>query len=662
MMLGRAGAQSRWIGTVAVLAMLSVAATSSRVAAKEAPRAARTPAYDLVIRGGTVFDGSGAPGVLADVGIRGDRIVHVGDLGDAPAREVLDARGRYVVPGFISVHDHTEPGMHAKPVGLLTQGITTAIMNPDGFGPVKIFAALDGQPAPGINYGAYSPFNGVWAEVVGQDNRRPTDAEIATMRGLVRAGLEDGAFGVAAGLDYKPGFWAQTDEIVRIVDVARPWRTAFPNHERLASFRGDSSLVGMAETIAIGERSGLTPVITHMKMLALDVGRVEEAFTMFGDAAARGVPVGIDSYPYTFAATDLDQILVPPWAQEGGREALLKRIADPSLEPRIAADTDRIIESRIRGAGNVYLPDLGRELVDIATERGISPGRAVLRLLAEGQTRVMLRSGIEADLQRILRDPLTAISCDCGAISITTGHPRNWGNYPLFLGRYVREAKLVDWPEAIRKMTALPAAMLGLVDRGGIRPGMYADVTVFDPATIIDRATIREPTLPSIGIEAVIVNGRFAWRGGQFVAGAGRLLRRSGHEPTRPMQGRRAHVLKGSARFAGRTRVRIDVSAGPEAGARPLGRVRIDGLPHGEFFEFDELGSMEAYRGWAAVTGIGHGRNGIPVAATLFIETADPLQGSRPGLALQVEGKTVASGLMTGGRLAVDEVLASAAR
>ena len=485
------------------------------------------PAYDIIIRGGTVLDGTGGPARRADVAIAGDRIAQVGRLGTARARQSFDATGLYVTPGFISVHDHTETGLHARPTGLISQGVTTAIGNPDGFGPPDdILKPLAGVPRPGINYGAYIGFNAVWQSVVGDVDRRPSPTEIDRMRDMIRAGMRQGAFGVSAGLDYKPAFFATTAEVTAVVSAAREWRTDFTNHDRLDAGNGYSSLAGMAETIKIGADAGLSPVVTHMHLLSGDQGRTDDAFRMFRQSADRGVPVGVDAYPYTYAATALEQILIPAWAQAGGKATMLQRFADPAQRPGIVTETDAVIETRVRGAKNIYLPDRKRELTDIAGEWQVSAGEAVVRLLEQGETHVILRSVTEADEERILSDPLTAISCDCGAISSTTGHPRNWGAYPRFFGHYVRERHVASWPEAVRRATALPAAMIGLKDRGRLLPGMMADVVLFDPASIIDRATIDDPTRASVGIRAVIVNGRFAWRDGEFRPAAGRILRR----------------------------------------------------------------------------------------------------------------------------------------
>jgi N-acyl-D-aspartate/D-glutamate deacylase len=608
--------------------------------------------YDIIIRGGTVFDGSGGAPQQADVAIDHGFIMRVGRIDDAVGRQTYDATGLYVTPGFISIHDHTDDGLQARPIGLISQGVTTAIGNPDGFGPVDdILEPLRSIEKPGINYGAYIGFNSVWEAVVGKSDRRPSAAEIGRMQALVRSGLEQGAFGVSAGLDYKPGFFATTAEVTAVVSAARGWRTNFPNHDRLFAGNGFSSLAGQAETITIAKGAGLMPVVTHMHLLGRDQGRAADAFRMFAASAQRGVPVGVDAYPYTYAATALEQILIPAWAQAGGKAAMLQRFADPAQRARITAETDAVIETRIRGSKNIYLPDMKRELVDIVADRRVSPGEAIMQLIEQGETHVMLRSVTDADRDRILRDPLTAISCDCGAIASQTGHPRNWGAYPRFFGHYVRDRHIASWPEAVRRATALPAAMIGLVDRGWLRPGMAADVTLFDPATIIDRATVEQPAQPSIGIAAVIVNGQFAWRDGVFMPNAGIILRRGRSEPTRLMEP--TSDARISAQLALPAGIHLDVKAGHDAEGNVDGQAAITGLAGGARFTIDHPALLQTRDGWAALTGTGHWGDGREAAATLVIDDDVSTPATQPSVRLVIDGKVVIDGLATAGRSSV---------
>ncbi|MFZ4689822.1 MAG: N-acyl-D-amino-acid deacylase family protein [Polymorphobacter sp.] len=608
--------------------------------------------YDIIIRGGTILDGSGGAPQQADLAIDHGFIMRVGTIADAVGRQTYDATGLYVAPGFISIHDHTDDGLQGRPIGLISQGVTTAIGNPDGFGPVDdILKPMRSLGKPGINYGAYIGFNSVWEAVVGNSDRRASAAEIGRMQALVRSGLQQGAFGVSAGLDYKPGFFATTAEVTEVVTAARGWRTNFPNHDRLFAGNGFSSFAGQAETIAIAKAAGLMPVVTHMHLLSRDQGRADDAFRMFAASAQRGVPVGVDAYPYTYAATALEQILIPAWAQAGGKSAMLQRFADPVQRARITAETDAVIETRIRGAKNIYLPDMKRELVDIVADRHVSPGEAIVQLIEQGETHVILRSVTDADRDRILRDPLTAISCDCGAIASQTGHPRNWGAYPRFFGHYVRDRHIAAWPEAVRRATALPAAMIGLVDRGWLRPGMAADVTLFDPATIIDRATIEQPVRPSIGIAAVIVNGRFAWRDGVFTPDTGMILRRGRSEPTRLMEPAIDTRIK--AQLALPAGVWLDVKAGHDRAGNVDGHAVITGIAGGARFTIDHPGLLQTSDGWAALTGTGHWGDGRAAAATLVIDDDFSTPAKLPGVRLVIDGKVVIDGLAKAGHSSV---------
>ena len=611
-------------------------------------QSAPAPTYDLVIRGGTVFDGSGGPGRVADVGITGDRIMAVGDLGSARGRIERSARGRYVSPGFVSVHDHSQPAAYARPANLLTQGITTAITNPDGGGPLDLPKQL--AVPLGLNYGAYIGFNSVWSEVVGLDNRRATPAEIARMKGLVEAGMAAGAFGVSAGLDYKPGFWATTDEVVAVSAAATRWRTGFTNHERVHEGNGYSSMAGMTETVAIGARAGLQPIITHMKLQGRDQGRTRAAFAL-ASRAPSGVQVGFDAYPYTYGSTSLEQLTVPAWAQVGGIDAMLARFRDPALRPRIARETQAQLDVRWGGPRGVYLSEMRRELTDvIATTGNPAPGEAVLRLLEAGQRRVLLRFGTEADQAAIMAHPLTAVSCDCGATTSTTGHPRNYGAYPRFLGLHVRGQRLVSWGEAVRKMTALPATMIGLTERGYLLPGMIADVTVFDPATVIDRATIDAPTTPSLGIDTVVVNGRLALDGGRATgAVVGRALARGRHEPGRPMS-RGARTLRIDAAGAGGRPIAVRLDQGAGA-ARPDGTMRLAGLG-GKAVRFTPA-LLQTTAGWASVTGVGAWPDGRRQAFTLVAETRDPFADGRPTVTLFADGRRIARSTLRAGAVAI---------
>ena len=393
---------------------------------------------------------------------------------------------------------------------MLTQGVTTEIVNADGSGPLDLAAQLDGAAARGlaVNLGANIGFNSVWTEVVGLADRRPTASEAARMRQLITAGLAAGAWGVSAGLDYKPAYFATTEDVIAVVGVAREWRTAFTNHDRLTPESGFSSLAAMAETIAVGARTGLTPVVTHMKLQGHEQGRADTILTQMRQATERGNYTAADVYPYLAGQTGLVAFTIPGWAQDGGREAMLKRFADPAQRARIVKEAEAAMTARFGGPAGVYLPSMKQELTDVMREMQVPAGEAVVRLLERGSPGIIARFGIEADLVRILQHPTASVACDCGAVEREAAHPRYYGTFPRVLGRYVREQQALTWEDAVRKMTGLPAATVGLVDRGRLAVGMAADVVVFDPATVIDHATFEAPMEPSEGIRHVLVNGR----------------------------------------------------------------------------------------------------------------------------------------------------------
>ncbi len=458
--------------------------------------------YDVVIRGGTVIDGSGAPRYRADVAVSGGSIARVGDLVGARGALEIDATGRFVTPGFINIHSHATPDGLTSAANMLTQGVTTELLNADGAGPIDIRAQLAAAEARGlaINIATAIGFNSVWADVVGLADRRPTAAEVQRMREQLTAGLDAGAWGLSAGLDYKPGYYATTEDVITIVDVARASRTFFTNHDRVTPESGFSSITGMAETIAIGARSGLTPIVTHMKVQGREQGRAAEILRQMREATDRGTYTAADVYPYLAGQTGLVSLIIPGWAQDGGREAMLKRFADAALRARIVREAEEAMTARFGGAASVYLPATKQQLTEVMQAMGVGAGEAVVRLLEQGNPGIIAHFGVEADLVAILKHPTSSVACDCGAVAGEASHPRYYGSFPRVLGRYVREQQALTWEDAIRKMTGLPAATIGLVDRGVLAPGMAADVVVFDPATIIDHATFEAPTRPSEGV------------------------------------------------------------------------------------------------------------------------------------------------------------------
>ncbi len=486
--------------------------------------------HDLIIRGGMIVDGTGAPPYLGDVAIDGDRITAMGDLGGTIGLDEIDATGLMVAPGFINIHSHARAEGLPTAQNMLSQGVTTEVMNADGGGPLDLAAQLTALESMGlaVNVGGFIGFNSAWSETLGPEERRPTPGQIERMQGLIEAGLEAGAWGVSAGLDYKPAYFARIDEVIEVLEPAGRWQTVFTNHDRLTPETGFSSRLGMEETVAIGEATGLAPVFTHMKIQGREQGSAAEILQMMGDVEARGVPVAADVYPYLAGQTSLAALIIPGWAQAGGREAMIRRFRSPTLRARIVAEANEAMDARFGGPAGVYLPATQKELVDIMADMGgASGGEAVVRLVEEGSPGAILRFGSEEDLVAILQHPTVSVACDCGASTAERGHPRGWGSYPRVLGRYVREQGVLTWAQAVQKMSRLPAAIIGMSDRGTLAAEMAADIVVFDSATVIDRATYEDPTAQSDGIVHVVVNGQVAWRDGATTGvQAGRALRR----------------------------------------------------------------------------------------------------------------------------------------
>lgn len=604
----------------------------------------QTPVYDIVIRHGTVLDGSGRPRYDADVAIKNGFIVAIGDI-DGTATEELDARGLFVTPGFINIHSHASPDALPTTVNMLTQGVTTEIFNADGNGPIDVAQQMKtlGEAGLAVNIGGYIGFNAVWQTVVGNTDRRPGPEEIQRMRSMIAAGLDQGAWGVSAGLDYKPGYFAQTEEVIKIVDVARPARTNFTNHDRITPESNFSSKVGIAETVAIGEKSGLVPIVTHMKAQGREQGTAGELLASMAQATGRGHYTAADAYPYLAGQSGLGSLIIPGWAQEGGRDAMLKRFADPATRARIVKESEEAMVARFGGPQGVYLPRTQQELTAVMKEMNAGGGETIIRILEQGDDPgAILRFGAEDDLIKILKDPVTSMACDCGASTATRVHPRFYGSFPRVLGRYVREQQIMTWEEAIRKSAWLPASTIGMSDRGLIAVGMSADVVAFDPNTIIDRATYENPAVLSEGVRYVLVNGRIALKDGVATgARGGRALIRTTNMPSRPAIDR-AQSLSVKGSVDGK-RVTIDLTQ--RAGAREAtGTFSFQGFPDAKRF-----GVLQSSNGWASVTFMNDGRAmrvtvdladpKNPGAATLVI-TADhgeALRGSLPSTAVLIK-------------------------
>ncbi|HEX8391323.1 MAG TPA: D-aminoacylase [Longimicrobium sp.] len=523
----------------------SPAPPAATVAAVPAPAGAQIA--DLLIRGGTIMDGTGSAGVRGDVVIRGDRIVAVGQAGGMQARDTIDATGLVVSPGWIDMLGHSEYPLleDGRAISKITQGITseitgevTSVVPVNGntirelgqYAPLVRWGDLNGYFAaleaarPAINLGTFVTVGSTRRYVMGDANRAATPAELDSMRAHVDLAMRQGAFGLSSGLAYAPASFASAEEISELARVAGRYGGGYASHIRS---EGAGLVRAVEEAIQIGERGGTWVQVHHLKASGRsNWGRVRGAVEAIEAARARGVDVAADQYPYAASGTGLDAVL-PGWVHEGGTEALLRRLSDPATRGRIRAELleggEASIGASAGGPTGVQIADVtvdslekyqGMRLSEYARLRGQNPADAVIDLLIADRagTAAIYFSMSEDDIEYVMRQPWVMVGIDAGSRSadprlVGRPHPRAYGSFPRVLCRYVRERGVMTMPEAIRRFTSLPAARLGLDDRGMLRAGMFADLTIFDPATVCDRATFVEPVQLSTGIRHVIVNG-----------------------------------------------------------------------------------------------------------------------------------------------------------
>ncbi|MEK3857295.1 N-acyl-D-amino-acid deacylase family protein [Cytobacillus sp. FSL H8-0458] len=587
--------------------------------------------YDLILKDGTIIDGTGSKRYMADIGISNGYIQSIGDLDGASGKSEINLSGKIVSPGFIDMHSHADTDVLTTAESSLTQGVTTEMISPDGGGPVDLsyLSELE-EKGLAINVGSYIGFNSVWEEVVGYDDRRATPEEISDMQSLIETALQKGAWGVSAGLFYAPGNYAKIQEVINVVSVAKEWRTNFPNHIRNENYH---VLEATAETIEIGEIAGIVPVITHMKVMGpSNWGKSAETIKMIQDANKRGTFAAADQYPYLASQTGLTAI-VPQWIQDGGREEMLKRFADPAMRTQIEGEIHDTIASRVRDAYDVYFPTKQTTLGDIAEEQGVSPGEATMQILEdEGNIRTIYFFGDQKDFERILKNPTTAIASDGGATVSSSTHPRRYGTQPRVLGKLVREDGLLSLEEAVQKMTGLPANIIGMVDRGFIAEGMKADITVFDADTVTDKATFDNPKQYAEGIEHVIIDGQFAIKNGETTGvQAGKALKRSYDMPSRPMSLNEAHKVSAKGQLvndkAKGPKINIMVEQNAD-GTQSKAKLQIIDKENNVHVKLDELGFLQTYKGWASFTGtakLKQSEKSVPVLVT--VDEEDPFTG-----------------------------------
>jgi dihydroorotase/N-acyl-D-amino-acid deacylase len=504
---------------------------------------AQTPPFDLVIRNGRIVDGTGSPWYRADLAVRGDTIARIAPRIDAPAARVIDAAGQVVSPGFIDLHTHARRNIFQVPTAenYVRQGVTTLMEGPDGSSPLPIKPFLERLTATGVspNFGLFVGQGTIRDQVIGPVNRKATPDEIEKMRGLVRQGMLDGAFGLSSGLFYVPGTFTPTAEVIELAKIAGQMGGIYISHMR---DEAGGILDSVRETIEIGEKGGLPTQVTHHKIVGRkNWGKSAETLKLVEEARARGVDATIDQYPYTASSTSIQAALMPAWALEGGRDEVMKRLRTATMKTEIQKETSRLILEE-RGGGdpnNVQLarcewdPSLaGKRLGEVTKARGLEPtvenaAATALWLVEQGGCSGIFHAIDEQDLQRILRHPATMIGSD-GEVPIfgeASPHPRSYGTFARVLGRYVRELKTITLEDAVHKMSAFPAQRIGLADRGVLREGLKADIAVFDPGTVRDLATFERPHQYAEGVSYVIINGQLAFESGKMTAARpGRIL------------------------------------------------------------------------------------------------------------------------------------------
>lgn len=536
----------------------------------EGQRTAR-PRFDIIVRNGMVYDGSGAAPRRADVGITGDKVAAIGDLSRSSAAREIDARGLAVAPGFINMLSHSETSLIAdyRSLGELRQGVTTQIFGESSMGPMtdemkKASLASQGDIKYDIpwttlaeylqylekrgisqNVASFIGAGTVRTNVIGLEDKPPTPEQLERMKELVRREMEAGALGVTTALIYAPNSFARTDELIELCKVAARYRGKYIAHIRSEA---NQLMEAVEETIRISREAGLPVEIYHLKASGeQNWPKMDAVIRRINQARRQGVRITADMYTYTAGATGLTSTM-PPWVLDGGYEALYRRLQDPEMRKKIAAEMrrptnewenmfllpgslDRIL---LAGFRNEKLKPLtGKTLAEVSRMRGTDPTDTVMDLILEDRSRVgtVYFMMSEQNVRKQIAQPWVMFGSDAasmateGAFLKSSTHPRAYGNFARLLGKYVREEKVITLQEAIRRLTGLPAATLELDRRGLLRPGYFADLVVFDPQTIADHATFEQPHQYATGVSHVIVNGVPVLRDGEHTsAKPGRAL------------------------------------------------------------------------------------------------------------------------------------------
>jgi N-acyl-D-amino-acid deacylase len=533
--------------------VLLLAISSASFAQRQSRATASVQTFDVIIKGGTVYDGSGRRPVKADVGIKGNRIAAVGNLSRATAPTTVDATGLAVAPGFINMLAHSESSLIVDPRSLseIKQGVTTQIFGELSMGPLNeqmkrrlreqqgdvkfdiewttLAEYLQYLEKRGIpqNVASFIGAATIREYVIGLEDKPPTPAQLDQMRELVRREMEAGALGITTALIYPPAFFAKTEELIELCKVAAKYQGKYTTHMRS---EGNQLIEAVQETIRISREAGLPAEIYHLKASGQpNWSKMDQVIRMIEQARRQGVKISADMYTYPAGGTGLDASM-PPWVFDGGREAAYKRLQDPEMRKKIAdavrtptdqwenlyllaGSPDRLLLAGFRS--EKLKPLTGKTLAEAARLRGEDPVDTIMNLVLEDRSRVgtiyFLMS--EDNIKKQIRQPWVSFGSDAASIAPegnflkSSAHPRAYGNFARLLGKYVREEKVISLAEAVRRLSGLPATNLGLDHRGFLKPGMFADVVVFDPQTIADKATFENPHQLAVGVKDVFVNG-----------------------------------------------------------------------------------------------------------------------------------------------------------
>jgi N-acyl-D-amino-acid deacylase len=544
------------------LLLVALAAAALRTLAASSSTAAPQPMFDVIIRGGTVYDGTGASGRRADVGIRGDRISAVGDLAGGQATTTVDAAGLAIAPGFINMLSWATESLlvDGRSQGDIRQGVTLEVfgegssMGPlneamkkraiEQMGDIKyeitwttLAEYLRDLERRGIstNVASFIGATTIREHVIGLEDRKPTPEQLEQMRALVRQEMEAGALGIGSSLIYAPAFYATTEELIELCRAAAPYRGKYISHMRS---EGNRLLEAVDELIRISRDAGVPAEIYHLKAAGqANWPKMEQVIAKVEAARKEGLRITADMYTYTAGATGLDAAM-PPWVLDGGYDEAYKRLRDPGIRKKIAeairtggtdwenlylaaGSPDRVILVEFKN--EKLKPLTGKTLAEVAKLRNEDPADTIMNLVLEDQSRVgaVYFMMSEENLRRQIQLPWVSFGSDAASMSPeppftkSSAHPRAYGNFARLLGRYVREARVIPLEEAIRRLTGLPATNLELDRRGFIREGMFADIAVFDPATVVDRATFEKPHQFAAGMQHVFVNGGHVLKNGE---------------------------------------------------------------------------------------------------------------------------------------------------